>query len=47
MALIKPISNHHNYLKLGVNVNNRQIVPIFASNYPERTNILPRNPLFS
>ena len=47
MALIEPIYNHHNHLKLGVNVNNRQIVPIYAPNYPERTKIIPRNPLFS
>ena len=47
MALIEPTYNHHNHLKLGVNVNNRQIVPISALNYPERTKIIPRNPLFS
>ena len=34
MALIEPTYNHHNHLKLGVNVNNRQIVPISALNYP-------------
>ena len=32
MALIEPTYYHHNHLKLGVNVNNRQIVHIYAAN---------------